>query len=83
MFYAYCVIDKLIMASSLVHIFCGSNVYILFVYLLSFMAQRLKICRTPGPTACLNMLTFEKDAGRRKSMIAPRQPQTCTYPIYT
>ena len=27
MFYAFCVIDKLIMASSLVHIFCGSNVH--------------------------------------------------------
>jgi len=50
------------------------------------MAQRLKICRTPGPIACLKMLTeknIEKDAGRRKSMIAPRQPQTCTHPIYT
>jgi len=43
-------------------------------------AQRLKVYRTLGPTACLKMLTektcLKKMHEGEKSMIAPRQPQT-------
>ena len=55
--------------------------------LLGFKAQRLKVCRTQGPRACLRMLT-EKHVWKRcrkekKSMIAPRQPRTCSHLIYS
>jgi len=46
----------------------------------------LKVCRTPGPTACLKMLSkvcLESWRRRKKSMTGPRQPWTCSHPIYT
>jgi len=50
----------------------------------------LKVCRTPDPTACsktkmvhLDKVWFEKLVERRKkSMTGPRQPRTCSHPIY-
>ena len=51
-----------------------------FIYLLGFTAQRLKICRTPVPTACLKMLTGKHISGRRK---IHRQPRTYSHLIYT
>jgi len=65
---------------------CPCGAFLFLFYLLGFTAQRLKVCRTLGPTAFLKILT-EKHAWKRcrkekKSMIAPRQPQTCSHPIY-
>ena len=55
----------------------------LFIY--CFTAQVLKVCRTPGPTACsrTNMLQLAKVCLKRRknSMTRPRQPQTCSHPI--
>ena len=57
---------------------------IFYYFYEGFTAQVLKVCRTPGPTACLKLLqkvclkTWRKD---KKSMTGPRQPRTCSHPI--
>ena len=44
---------------------------------LGFTAQVLKVCRTPGPTACFKVVTesiFEKVEKGEKSVTGPGQP---------
>jgi len=61
---------------------------LLFIYLfiyLCFTAQVLKVCTTPGTTACLKMLSkvcLKSWRRRKNSMTTPGQPSTCSHPIY-
>ena len=49
-----------------------------------FTAQVLKVCRTPGPTACLKLLQkvcLKMWRKEKKSMTGSGQPRTCSHTI--
>ena len=55
-----------------------------FFFYLDFTAQVLKVCRTPGPTACLKLLhkgCLKRWRKEKNSMTGPGQPRTCSHPI--
>ena len=60
----------------------ASFLFIYFYY--GFTAQVLKVCKTPGPTACLKLLQklcLKRWRKEKKSITGPRQPRTCSHPI--
>ena len=46
--------------SNCLFVFQSSFLFIIIFYLLGFTAQRLKVCRTLGPTACSKMVTEKR-----------------------
>ena len=63
--------------------------WLYYLFICCYTVEVLKVCRTPGPTACsktnmLHLCLKSSQKGRRKKpMNRPRQPQTCSHPIYS